>query len=168
MLKISIILIAALAFTGCMSRQVTPEAQSMKKMPQMFQTVKPEEATLVQEGEHKNSCSRCGMNLTKFYKTSHAAEYNNKPIQYCSIHCLAEHLNEGVELKNPKVVDVASLKLLPVLDVFYVVGSNKRGTMSRVSKYAFSSLEAAQKFQEENGGKIMDFNSALEVAKEDF
>jgi nitrous oxide reductase accessory protein NosL len=142
--------------------------QSMQQASKMFQSVKPEEATLVQEGEHNNSCVRCGMNLTKFYKTSHTATYNDKNVQYCSIHCLAEHLNEGVELKNPHVVDVTSLKLLPVLEVYYVVGSNKRGTMSRVSKYAFLNLEDAKKFQKENGGKIMDFNAALEVAKKDF
>lgn len=164
MFKVVTMFISMLLLVGCMSE---PKAMS-QKMPQMFQSVKSEEATLVQDGEHKNSCSRCGMNLTKFYKTSHAATYNEKPIQYCSIHCLAEHLSEGAELKNPMVVDVTSLKLLPVLDVYYVVGSNKRGTMSRVSKYAFGTLEDAQKFQKENGGKVMDFNSALEVAKEDF
>jgi nitrous oxide reductase accessory protein NosL len=65
-------------------------------------------------------------------------------------------------------VDVTSLKLLPVLEVYYVVDSSKRGTMSRVSKYAFLNLEDAKKFQKENGGKIMDFNAALEVAKKDF
>lgn len=139
-----------------------------KHKMQMFQTVAPSEATLVQSGEQKNSCAICGMNLTKFYKTSHTAIHNNKPIQYCSIHCLAKHLDEGNELKNPKVVDVQTLKLTPVLDVFYVVGSEVRGTMSRVSKYAFESLEDAKKFQAKHGGKIVDFNGALAAAREDF
>jgi len=167
MLKVIILVVATFIFIGC-SSQPLAKSQSEKQIPEMFQSVKPEQVTLVQEGTLKNSCVRCGMNLTKFYKTSHTATYDDKNVQYCSIHCLAEHLNEGVELKNPHVVDVTSLKLLPVLDVHYVVGSTKRGTMSRVSKYAFSNLEDAKKFQKENGGKIMDFYGALKVAKEDF
>ncbi len=168
MFKVITLIVATILFTGCMSESA-PKSQTMVKQPApMFQTVQPEQATLVQDAEHKHSCARCGMNLVKFYKTSHTAIYNDKPIQYCSLHCLAEHLSEGVELKNPKVVDVTTLKLLPVLDVYYVVGSSMKGTMTRVSKYAFGTLSEAQKFQEQYGGKIMDFNGALEVAKEDF
>jgi nitrous oxide reductase accessory protein NosL len=40
--------------------------------------------------------------------------------------------------------------------------------MTRVSKYAFSNLEDAKKFQKLYGGEIMDFNGAHEKAKEDF
>jgi nitrous oxide reductase accessory protein NosL len=137
-------------------------------MPQMFQTVAPEKAILVQSGEEKHSCVKCGMNLVKFYKTSHAASKDGKHYQYCSIHCLAEHLDEGNELKNPKVVDVTSLEMIGVFEAHYVVGSKIRGTMSRVSKYAFKNLEDAQEFQKKNGGKILDFKAALEVAREDF
>jgi nitrous oxide reductase accessory protein NosL len=109
------------------------------------------------------------MNLVKFYKTSHAAAaQNNTKFQYCSIHCMAEHLDEGNELKNPTVVDVSSLKMIPVLEAHYVVGSKIRGTMSRVSKYAFKNIEDAKKFQAANGGKILDFYGALKIAREDF
>ncbi|WP_455757758.1 nitrous oxide reductase accessory protein NosL [Sulfurimonas sp.] len=123
---------------------------------------------LVQEGEHKTECVRCGMDLVRFYKTSHAAEHEGKKFQYCSIHCLEEHLGEGISLKNPKVVDNTTLKLISIAKAFYVVGSNKRGTMSRISKYAFSNLEDAKIFQSKFGGEIMDFNGAREVAKKDF
>lgn len=81
---------------------------------------------------------------------------------------MADHLNQGVELKNPKVVDVTSLKPIPVLEAYYVIGSGVRGTMSRVSKYAFGTLEAAKQFQKKHGGKIMDFNGALQEAQKDF
>ncbi|NOR57620.1 MAG: hypothetical protein GQ474_03760, partial [Sulfurimonas sp.] len=112
--------------------------------------------------------ARCGMNLVMFYKTSHASEHEGKHYQYCSIHCLEDHLGEGVTLKNPKVVDVNSLKLIPVGEAHYVVGSKKRGTMTRVSKYAFLDEKMAKKFQAKYGGNIMNFTKALEVAKEDF
>ena len=165
MIRVLLITIFSLLMLGC-SKQTMPHTH--KEMPTMFQTVKAEEATLVQSGEHNNSCARCGMNLVKFYKTSHAAEHKGTKIQYCSIHCLAEHVDAGNELKNPVVVDVSSLKMIPVLEAHYVVGSSVRGTMSRVSKYAFATLEDAQKFQAKYGGKIVDFYGALNSAREDF
>ena len=134
-----------------------------------FQMVKPQEATLLQTGKDKKYCYICGMDLVRFYKTSHAAtKPDGTHFQYCSIHCLEDHLGHGVILKNPQVVDVSSLKFIPVGEAHYVVGSKKRGTMSYVSKYAFKNLEDAQTFQSKNGGKIMDFNGARESAKEDF
>jgi len=123
---------------------------------------------LVQEGKNKTECARCGMDLIRFYKTSHASEYKGKKFQYCSIHCLEDHLGEGISLKNPKVVDNSSLKFISIADAIYVVGSKKPATMSRISKYAFSNLKDAKAFQSKFGGEIMDFNGAREVAQEDF
>ncbi|MBU1657943.1 nitrous oxide reductase accessory protein NosL [bacterium] len=163
MLKIISVIVLSLLIGGC-AMQSNKEMSSSK----IFQSVEEKDATLVQKGKNKGSCSRCGMDLVKFYKTSHIAEHEGTHFQYCSIHCLEEHLGNEITLKNPKVVDVVSLKLIPVSDAHYVVGSKIRGTMSRVSKYAFLNLEDAKKFQTKNGGEIMDFNGALEKAKEDF
>jgi len=142
--------------------------EMMKTHMKMFQTVDAKDAHLVQKGEHKNSCIVCGMNLVKFYKTSHTAVEDGVEKQYCSIHCLANDLSKGKELQNPMVVDTKTLKFIPVLEAYYVVGSDVKGTMSRVSKYAFSSLSDAEKFQAKHGGEIMDFRAALDKAKEDF
>jgi len=144
------------------------EVKKSEPKYRMFQTVDKKDATLVQDAKNRQSCVICGMDLVKFYKTSYSATYNEKEYQYCSIHCLSDHLGEGIELKNPKVVDVTTLKFIPVLEAYYVVGSKKKGTMSKVSKYAFSSLAAAEIFQSKYGGEIMDFYGALEKAKEDF
>ena len=144
------------------------EVKKSESKYKMFQTVDEKDAILVQDGKNRQYCVICGMDLIKFYKTSYAATYNEKEHQYCSIHCLSDHLGEGIELKNPKVVDVSTLKLIPVLEAYYVVGSSKKGTMSKISKYAFSSLKAAEIFQSKYGGEIMDFYGALEKAKEDF
>ncbi|WP_324172360.1 nitrous oxide reductase accessory protein NosL [Sulfurimonas sp.] len=162
MFKIYMLAVIALIFVAC-----GVEREPMVKSG-MFQSVNSQDATLVQSGKEKTSCSRCGMNLVMFYKTSHKALHNNKPIQYCSIHCLEEHLGEETTLKNPQVVDVASLKFINVGDAYYVVGSKKRGTMSQVSKYAFLDKKMAKKFQDKYGGNIMHFNEALNVAKKDF
>ena len=151
-----------MAFVGC-------GAQKSSMMQQaLFQSVTQEDATLLQEGEDKASCVSCGMNLVRYYKTSHAAQHDGKTLQYCSLHCLEEHLSEGTTLKNPQVVDVASLKFISIVGAHYVVGSSKRGTMSRVSKYAFASEDEAKKFQKLYGGEIMDFEGARKKAKEDF
>ncbi len=134
----------------------------------MFQSVTEKEAVLLQDGKEKESCPRCGMNLPKYYKTNHSASLDGKTYQYCSIHCLQDHLYDGVSLKNPLVVDVATLKFIDATKAYYVVGSSARGTMSRVSKYAFATKEKAELFQKEHGGEIVDFYQALEVAKKDF
>ncbi|MEA1955761.1 MAG: nitrous oxide reductase accessory protein NosL [Campylobacterota bacterium] len=162
MIKVFILAVFSLFFIGC---GASNSANFSKKM---FQSVDEKDATLVQTSKDKRYCPRCGMDLVRFYKTSHSATIDNKIYQYCSIHCLEEHLGDGITLKNPKVVDISSLKFISVKDAYYVVGSKKKGTMSRISKYAFSSLKNAKKFQSRNGGKIMQFGDALKSAKEDF
>ncbi|MBU0720083.1 nitrous oxide reductase accessory protein NosL [bacterium] len=170
MRKIVLTLFIGLLLLGCSSKNDMETKGTMHMNHKMFQSVDEKQALLVQEGKDKRYCTRCGMDLVKFYKTSHTAdaEKETKKYQYCSIHCLAEHLGEGITLKNPKVVDVNSLELISIADAFYVVGSKKRGTMSKISKYAFSNIKDAKIFQAQYGGEIMDFNKALEKAKEDF
>ena len=162
MIKFLSATILVLLIAGCGSTQKTSMTHKQ------FQMVDKKDAILVQTGKDKESCVRCGMNLIRFYKTSHASEHNGVHYQYCSIHCLEDHLGEGISLKNPTVVDVSSLKLISVAQVHYVVGSSKRGTMTRTSKYAFANMQDAEKFQKQYGGKIMDFAAARKIAQEDF
>lgn len=162
MLKVLGLVLAGMLLVGCGA------SSGAKPSHKRFQSVNENQATLVQEGKEKRYCNRCGMDLVKFYKTSHSSTHKDKKYQYCSIHCLEDHLGDGVRLKNPKVVDVASLKLIDVTKAYYVVGSAKSGTMSKVSKYAFAKESDAKAFQAKYGGDIMDFYKALEKAKEDF
>jgi copper chaperone NosL len=135
---------------------------------EMFQTVEAKDATLVKTNSSKEFCDVCGMPLTKFYKTNHVTEFKNgHKEQYCSLHCQAQ-IDEDYhdKIKNIQVVDTNSLKLIDATKAFYVIGSSKPGTMSPVSKYAFSSKEAAIKFQKEFGGEIHSFEESLKIAKE--
>lgn len=135
----------------------------------MFQSVSKDKATLLQSGESKESCIACGMNLVKFYKTSHAAHLNDTTRQYCSIHCLAEEKNlKKMPLSDLKVVDVKSLKFIDAKNAFYVVGSKKKPTMSEVSKYAFASQADAIEFSKRNRGEVLNFEEALKIAMKDF
>ena len=135
----------------------------------MFQSVSQDKATLLQSGKNRESCIACGMNLVKFYKTSHAAHLNDTTRQYCSIHCLAEEKNlKKMPLSDLKVVDVTTLKFIDAKSAFYVVGSKKKPTMSEVSKYAFAKRENAVKFSKRNRGKVLNFEEALKIAMKDF
>ena len=134
----------------------------------MFQSVPEDKATLVQSGKDARYCSMCGMDLVKFYKTSHVANVDGKPTQFCSIHCLFDAINSGKKVTDIKVVDTKSLKLIDAKKAYYVVGSDVKGTMSHVSKYAFATMQDAKMFAQKHGGKIMNFEEALQEAKKDF
>ena len=135
----------------------------------MFQSVPASKAKLIQEGNNKKSCIVCGMNLVMFYKTNYIATVDGKEKQYCSLHCLVADIEENhVHPQNIQVVDTNSLKFIDAKTAFYVIGSSKKGTMSHISKYAFSSLNAASKFAAKFGGIVSDFNGAVEAAKNDF
>jgi len=157
-----------LTLVGCNNAKPSKPTHKHYTKHKLFQSVDENKAIILQSGKNKNYCSRCGMKLAKYYKTNHVATYKGKVYQYCSLHCLEDHLEDGVVLKNPKVVDTASLKFISIANAVYVVGSNRDATMSRVSKYAFSSLADAKKFQSKYGGEIMDFNSARQKAQQDF
>ena len=139
-----------------------------KKMMQMFQSVSPSEATLLQKGDAKVFCPNCGMNLPMYYKTNHAATINGEVKQYCSIHCLAEDIERGLKPTEIKVVDVSSLKFIDAKKAHYVVGSSQRGTMSMISKYAFADKTEAEAFVDLYGGEVTDFDGALQKALQDF
>ncbi len=121
---------------------------------------------LLQDGAKKEWCSVCGMKLEDFYKTSYAATKEDGTItQYCSLRCLALDM-QTQKLKDIKVIDVASQKFIPAKDAFYVVGSEIKGTMSRVSKLAFASSEDADDFSMDYNGKVVDFKTALAMAND--
>jgi len=139
-----------------------------KKMIKMFQSVPKDKSTLLQEGKARAFCPECGMTLPMFFKTNHVAHVAGKTKQYCSIHCLVEDMQKGSKLKGIQVVDTHSLKFIDATKAIYVIGSHKKGTMTGVSKYAFENKADAEVFAKVNGGKVTDFNGALEVAKVEF
>jgi len=160
---LTLLLILGLLLSGCGD-------PAPKQMGKRFQSVPKAKAKLVQKGPHKSSCAICGMNLPTFYKTNHAATLKDgSKRQYCSLHCVV-HDNEinKTDLINLTVVDAKTLKFIPALHAYYVVGSNKPATMSRTSKYAFAKASDAKAFAKANGGKVMKFYDAYAVATKDF
>ncbi|DAB33652.1 MAG TPA: hypothetical protein CFH82_09465 [Sulfurospirillum sp. UBA12182] len=134
---------------------------------QDFRVVSPKDAQILQEGKAKMFCPVCGMTLPMYYKTNHAANVKGKVHQYCSIHCMHEEaMLAGEAIQNPQVVDNDSLKFIAATSAYYVVGSNKPGTMSTVSKYAFAKEASAQNFAKEFGGEVMDYTQVSKVVSE--
>ncbi|MCW8820811.1 MAG: nitrous oxide reductase accessory protein NosL [Sulfurovum sp.] len=169
-MKKMLMFISALFMIGSSSfaeemKQEMNETQTGKKMPMQFQAVSSDKAQILQEGENKMYCPKCGMTLPMFYKTNHAANVDGKVEQFCSIHCLAERMADGVKVTGIKVVDNTTLKFIDVLRSWYVVGSTKPGTMSMTSKYAFGKKSDAEKFAKEFGGKVMTFYAVLDSVK---
>jgi len=143
--------------------------QAQMHMPKNYRAVPFNKAEILQSGETKMFCPKCGMTLPMFYRTNHAAKVDGKMQQFCSMYCLVEAMNSGAKVEDIKVVDNTTLKFIDANKAFYVVGSSKPATMAKkVSKYAFGTKEAAQKFAKEFGGKVMSFKEALEIAKKDF
>ena len=114
------------------------------------------EPVLVQKGDKKMWCSICGMNLKMFYKTSYIA--GDK--QYCSVRCLVadDMKNHNIDFDKVKVIDAKNQKPILAKDAIFVVGSDVKGTMSRVSKLAFSTKTDAKEFIKAHGGKITTFD----------
>ena len=161
------ILLALLAVVT-MVTLVQAQGSSPKRMMKMFQMVSLDKATILQKGKAKLFCPECGMSLPMFYKTNHAATVDGEVKQYCSLHCLVDDIKKGTKLSDIKVVDVISLKFIPVEKATYVVGSRKKGTMSMVSKYAFADKDYAKAFAKVNGGEVVNYTLAYKKAESDF
>ena len=83
---------------------------------EMFQSVKPEQATLLQEGKIKNFCPKCGMHLVKFYKNDHAIIHKDgTKKQFCSIHCLVEEMHAIDSNNIDKIIEGLNEDMFDVL-----------------------------------------------------
>ncbi|NEW60691.1 hypothetical protein GSY74_05290 [Sulfurovum sp. bin170] len=133
-----------------------------------FSKVASTQPTLTQKGASKKWCPVCGMNLKMFYKTSHTSKLpNGADRQYCSIRCLVVDMQEyKIDLVDIKVVDVNSQKLIDANKAFYIIGSDVKGTMTKISKLAFATKDEAEKFAKEHGGEVSDFATAMKKAEE--
>jgi len=115
-------------------------------------------------------CENCGMNLKKFISTSHAVKMKNGDSHfYCSINCSTiawEALKENAE--SVFAIDYGLTKYFPVKEVHYVIGCNLRGTMTKISKFAFTNLDKAESFKSTFSGKeIVNYDGAFDMSMEE-
>jgi hypothetical protein len=119
--------------------------------------------------EEQKWCPLCSMNLKMFWKTSHWLTFSDGTrIGYCSIHCASEvYEKRATDIDRWEVADYDTKKLVDAHKAHLLIGSDLSGTMTAISKLAFTSLDVAGKYRKEHGGTIGSFDDALNRALED-
>ena len=116
------------------------------------------------------SCKYCGMNRETFAHSRMHIEYNDNTKEgLCSLHCAAVDLALNMD-KTPKMIqvgDYGTKGLINAETAVLVIGGNKPGVMTKNAKWAFAHKEDAEKYRQENGGRIATFDETLEAAYKD-
>lgn len=120
--------------------------------------------------EKSPSCRHCGMDRVKFSHSRMLIEYEDGSwAATCSLHCTAVELANTID-KIPVMVSVAdydSKELIDVEKAIWVLGGSKKGVMTGQAKWAFASLESAERFIKANGGSTVSFDAAIKAAYDD-
>ena len=119
-------------------------------------------------------CNYCGMDRMQFHHSRMLIDYiNDAADPLCSIRCAASSLILKLG-RGPKAIWVgdnaspAEIKpLVLVENATFLVGSRLPGVMTKRSKVAFGTPEAAKAAQAANGGDLTDFDGALILAYTD-
>ena len=121
------------------------------------------------ETSKMTTCPNCGMVLKEWAHTNHEFANPEGSFRTCSIHCLADMSQKsGTQPKDVRVaLHLQPEKMIPAATAVYVIGSKDPGTMTQVSKLAFESKAAAEKFMVEKGGKPASFADALATATQE-
>jgi copper chaperone NosL len=119
-------------------------------------------------------CNYCGMDRKRFHHSRMLIHFGDDTAEgLCSIRCAATSfaLNVGRGTNAIWVGDNASSEeLKPLADAekaHFLIGSSIRGVMTRRSKVAYSTTEAAEASKAANGGEIADFDKTLLAAYAD-
>ncbi len=131
-------------------------------------------APQVNDIEKYPSCNYCGMDRRRFHHTRMLIHYADDSVDpLCSLRCAVTSLTMHLG-KVPKAIwvgdNAAGGDPMPLTDAeraTYLVGSSIRGVMTRRSKVAYSTPEAAARAMAANGGEIADFDKTLLAAYTD-
>jgi mono/diheme cytochrome c family protein len=120
------------------------------------------------QAEDQKYCPLCSMNLKMFWKTNHWLTFSDgTKTGYCSIHCAAiVYKDRADEIDHWEVVDYDTGELFDARAAYFLIGSDLPGTMTPVSKLAFNRRHVAETYEKEHGGKIGNFQEALQRALE--
>ena len=120
-------------------------------------------------GEFPN-CPLCGMSRDTFAHSRMLVRYQDgSTFASCSLHCTALELayHPGKVPVEIMVGDYASKGLVNAENAMWVLGGSKKGVMTANAKWAFGNRTAAQEFINQNGGRIVDFETAMQAAYAD-
>lgn len=135
---------------------------------QFIPKVKPDPDPLADELKKYPKCPYCAMDRTKFQQSRHLVHYEDDLVDgTCSLHCAAISLAINLD-RGPKAIYGADFgaaedikPLVKVDGMTYLIGSKLPATMSKKSKVAFASADAAKAAQAEQGGELGSFEAAL-------
>jgi len=151
---------------------VKPQPAKIEGTPrQFFPANGPDPAPQENDIEKYPKCPYCGMDRKQWHHSRHLIHYSDDLVDpTCSLHCAAISLSLNID-RGPKAIYAADFgadtPLKPLVNVdqaSYLIGSSLKGTMTAVSKMAFSSTEKAQAVMAEKGGRIEGFDAALTEA----
>lgn len=152
---------ALLAMSGPLSAQEKKEAKD----------VSIDLVPLENELEKYPRCVICNMDRRKFHYARHLLHYGDGYVQgTCSANCAAECMvherRRGFQtIYAPDYGAQGEPKpLIEVSSATYLIGSDLRGVMSSISKYAFSNAEAARQTKQICGGEITTFSAAINAS----
>jgi copper chaperone NosL len=134
----------------------------------------PDPKPLENDIEKFQKCPYCGMDRKQLHHSRMLVHYSDDLADgTCSLHCAAISLALNVD-REPKAIyaadNASSADPMPLVEAgktVFLVGSQLKGVMTKRSKFAYSSEEAAKASQSANGGELNDFDKALLAAYTD-
>ncbi len=170
LLKLSI---AAAAFAAMPARAA--EACPGDGTPAQFLPKKaPDPKAAENDIEKYPKCPYCGMDRKQFHHARMLVHYSDDLADgTCSLHCAAISLSLNVD-REPKAIYVAdnasAAEIKPLVEAdkaTFLIGSQIKGVMTKRSKVAYASEEAAKASLAVNGGELGDFDKTLTAAYTD-
>lgn len=161
-----------LAATTAHAQQACPtDGTPAQFIPKKAADAKPQENDI----EKFPKCPYCGMDRKMFHHSRMLLQYSDDlPDGVCSLHCASISLAVNID-REPKALwvgdNAAPAEIKPLVDVdkaTFLIGSQIKGVMTKRSKVAFGSEEAAKTAMAANGGgELGNFDKALLAAYTD-
>lgn len=172
LLKLSLAAGAGLAASAA---QAQAPACAADGTPAQFVPKRPADPKAAENDIEKfPKCPYCGMDRKQFHHSRMLVHYSDDlPDGTCSLHCAAISLAVNVD-REPKAIYVgdnaAAGDAKPLVEVgkaTFLVGSSLKGVMTKRSKVAYGTADAAKAAQAANGGELAGFDQALAAAYAD-
>lgn len=137
--------------------------------PAQFIPKKPSDPKPLENDIEKfQKCPYCGMDRKQYHHSRALVHYSDDLADgTCSLHCAAVSLSLNVD-REPRGIYVADntadadpKPLIEAGKATFLIGSQIKGVMTKRSKVAYGSEEAARASQAANGGELADFDKAL-------
>ncbi len=138
-------------------------------------TAKPDEAPWKNELEKYPRCVICNMDRRQFHYARHLLHYGDGHAEgtcsnNCAAECMLRERRRGFNAIYAPDYGVAGepKPMIEVSTAIYLIGSDLRGVMSPVSKYAFSDKAKAEAVVAVAGGRLGSFAEAIAASLEDY